>query len=119
MQRWTAKFLLLFALAGIFVSLALAVTAAPAHACCLRKSVHQCHGSDSEADQRTIHTTGCCNHDCCRAVRTSQSAHPQPSLKSDLAQNIGARVSESRSATPVTELFATQSTRAPPQIFIA
>jgi hypothetical protein len=119
MQRWTAKLLLLFALAGTFVPLALAVTAAPAHACCLRKSVHQCHGSDSETDQRSVRTTGCCSHDCCRAVRTSQSAHPQPSLKSAFVPTIDLRASESRPATPVSELFATQSTRAPPQVSIA
>jgi hypothetical protein len=117
MQRLTARFLLLFALAGTFVPLALAATAAPPHACCLRKGVHQSHGSES--DQRSVRTTGCCNHDCCRAATTSQSAHPRPSLASVIAQNVDARIAESRAGTPATELLSSQSPRAPPQVSIA
>ena len=117
MQRLTARFLFLFALVGTFVPLALAVTAAPPHACCLRQAAHQCHGT--EADQRAVRGTGCCNHDCCRAVTTSQSAHPQPALKSDFARYLDARLAESHSRTPATKLFASQSPRAPPQVSIA
>jgi hypothetical protein len=51
MRRLTARLLLLFALAGTFVPPALAATAAPPHACCIRKAAHQCHGSGPEADQ--------------------------------------------------------------------
>jgi hypothetical protein len=120
MQRLTARFLLLFALAGTFVPLALAVTAAPPHACCVRKATHQCHGSAAvESDQPAIHGTGCCNHDCCRAVTTSQSAHPQPSLASASARSVAARINESHAETPATGLLGSQSTRAPPAISIA
>jgi len=117
MQGWTARFLLLFALAGTFVPLALAATAAPPHACCLRKAPHQCHGSD--ADQRSVRSTACCNHDCCRAVTTSQCAHPQPSLASAGAHFVASRIAESPASVPATERFASQSTRAPPQISLA
>src|ERR1700685_1795711 len=117
MQRLTARFLLVLALVGTFVPLALAVTAAPVHACCLRKAIHQCHGS--APDQRTVRTTGCCNHDCCRAVTTSQSAHPRPPLASLVAPNVAARMAESRGATPATKLPASESPRAPPQASIA
>ena len=119
MQRLTAKFLLLFALVGTFLPLASAATAAPPHACCIRKAAHQCHGSLGDASERHVRSTSCCNHDCCRGVRTSQSAHPPTSLLSLFARNIGARVIDLDVETPATELLASQSSRAPPQISIA
>ena len=37
------------------------------------RRAHPCHDSAaSESDQLAIRSTGCCNHDCCRAVTTSQ-----------------------------------------------
>lgn len=117
MQRLTARLLLLFALVGTFAPLALALTAAPPHACCLRKSAHQCHGSDP--DQRTFHSTSCCQNNCRRAVTTSQWAHPQPSAAPLFARNVAARLVPSTPATPARKLFASRSTRAPPQISIA
>src|SRR5271169_1781281 len=114
MQRLIARFLLLFALAGTFVPLALAATAAPPHACCLRKSFHQCHGSDP--DERAIRSAACCNHDCCRAVTTSQCAHPQPRMTALFPQNVSARAAELNPDSPAADLSASQSTRAPPQV---
>jgi hypothetical protein len=117
MQRLTARFLLVFALVGTFVPLALAVTAAPPHACCLRKSVHQCHGSDP--DERAIRSNSCCKQNYSRAVTTSQWAHPQSSLTSFSAQTIESRQAESRVEAPANELLSSQSTRAPPQLCLA
>jgi hypothetical protein len=118
MQRLTARFLLLFALVGTFVPLALAATTAPPHACCIRKAAHQCHGSFGDLDERTVRSSSCCSHDCCRGVTTSQAGHPQPRLASDFAQNIGARVIDLKVQAPATELLASQSTRAPPHASI-
>ena len=119
MQRLTARFLLLFALAGTFVPLALAATTAPAHACCIRKT-HHCHEVASpESTQLVISATTCCDHDCCRAATTSQWANPQPGIPAVVAQNVEARIAGSQSRTPATPLFASQSTRAPPQLSIA
>jgi hypothetical protein len=117
MQRLTARFLLLFALVGTFVPLALAVAAEPPHACCLRKSVHQCHGSDP--DERAIRGNSCCNQNYSRAVTTSQWAHPQSSLASFSVRTIESRLAASRAEAPANEPFASQSTRAPPQLSIA
>jgi hypothetical protein len=117
MQRLTARFLLVFALVGTFVPLTLAITAAPPHACCLRKSAHQCHGSDP--DERVIRGNSCCNQNYSRAVTISQWAHPQPSLTSVSVQTVKTRLAESRVEAPATKLFASQSTRAPPQVSIA
>jgi hypothetical protein len=120
MHRLTARFLLLFALVGTFAPLAPAGTAAPKHACCLRKSVHQCHSPVSESDQRSISDTSCCNRsDGRRAVTTSQWAHAQPTTTAAFVQDIEARITESHTATPAAKRFSSQSTRAPPQISIA
>jgi hypothetical protein len=119
MHRLTARFLLLFTLVGTFAPLALAMTAAPPHACCLRKAAHQCHGSAPESDQRTIQDAGCCNHDSGRAVTTSQWASPQPWTTSTIAQNVEARIPDTRTDSPSSDLRASQSTRAPPPISIS
>jgi len=119
MHRLTARFLLLLALVGTFVPVALAATSAPQHACCLRIAAHQCHGSAPESDQRSVRDTACCHRDCGRAVTTSQWASPQPWAQSVIDQSIEARISESRTDSPASKLFSSQSTRAPPQISIA
>lgn len=118
MQRLTAKFLLLLTLVGTLVPLALAATISPAHACCVRHA-HRCHASSvttsvATSDQLAFHSTGCCNHDCCRAVTTSQWANPQPGVTAAFAQSADARVAESYPSTATTQLSESQSTRAPP-----
>jgi len=119
MQRLTARFLLSFAIVGAFVPLVLAVAAAPPHACCIRQAAHQCHGSFAATDQSAVRDTSCCRQDCCRAVRTSPSAHPQPRLASVLARHLNARILDFRAEASAAELLASQSPRAPPQVSIA
>ena len=94
MRRLTARLLLLFALAGTFVPPALAATAAPPHACCIRKAAPQCHGSRPEADQRTVHSTSCCNQGCGRGVTTSWSAYPESSLAVAVADHVDVRLAD-------------------------
>jgi hypothetical protein len=119
MQRLTASFLLLFALVGSFLPLAAAATTAPSHACCIRKAAHQCYGSFGDPDESTVRSTSCCGHDCCRGVRTSQSAHPQPTLPSIFALHQDVCIAESHATAPTAQLISSQSPRAPPQISIA
>jgi hypothetical protein len=119
MQRLTARFLLWFAIVGAFVPLALAAAAAPPHACCVRQAAHQCHGSFAATDQRAVRDTSCCRQDCCRAVRTSHSAHPQPTLAAVLARHLNARILDFRAEASAACLLASQSPRAPPQASIA
>ncbi len=120
MQRLIARFLLLFTLVGTFVPLALAVSATPPHACCVRKIAHQCHGSARpESDHPAVGNANCCSHDCCRGVNTSKSAHPENFLSSVLALYVDARVPDLRFETPVTEAIASKPARAPPQVSIA
>jgi hypothetical protein len=119
MQRLTARLLLLFALAGNFIPLTLAATAAPLPACCLRKA-HQCHGSVlADSDRPALRNPGCCNHDCCRAVTTSQWAHPKPRMTATFARHVEVQVAEARTGCPSADLCSSQSTRAPPEDFLA
>jgi hypothetical protein len=114
MHRLTAGILLFFALAGTFVPLALASTAAPPHACCLRKA-HHCHSSAaSQSDQLVVRATSCCNHDCCRAITTRQWASPQPLLASTFSHNVDAHIADLQATVPAKVASASQSTRAPP-----
>jgi hypothetical protein len=120
MQRVIARLLLLFSLAGAFVPLAMQAAAAPPHSCCLRKAVHRCH-EDASADRHEplAAAPGCCHHNCSRAVTTSQSAHPEPSAASafePVRQNYESNLSPGVSAS---QIFSTQSTRAPPRPAIA
>lgn len=115
MQRLIARLLLLFAVGGTFVPLAQAMTTAPAHACCLRKAAHHCHNPVSgESALLLLRSTGCCNHDCCRAVTTVRLAHPQLRMTAVSTQIIEPRDPESQPGIPAAVLFDYRSTRAPP-----
>ncbi len=116
MQRLIARLLLLFALAGTFIPLALAAAAPPPHACCVRKAAHQCHGSVPESDQLAICASGCCNRDCRRAVITSQYASPQPRATAAFLQKLGGGIANPSDSISFTQFSASQSTRAPPSI---
>ncbi|MGC2474824.1 MAG: hypothetical protein WA485_10850 [Candidatus Sulfotelmatobacter sp.] len=113
MQRLTARFLLLFALAGTFVPVALQATAAPVRACCRRNAAHHCNDS-VPSDAPVLRDIGCCNHDCCHAIATSHWAHPQPSQAAATTQNTAPRQIDLPSIVPATDIFSTRSTRAPP-----
>lgn len=96
----------------------LAATAAPPHACCIRKAAHQCHGSGPEADQRTVHSTSCCNQGCGRGVTTFRSASPESSLAVAVADHVDVRLADLSAQNPSAVLFSSQSTRAPPRVSI-
>jgi len=115
MHRLTARLLLLFALLGSLAPIALAVTAPPPHACCLRKGVHHCHDSlASESGQPVVQDSSCCHGDCARAVTTAQWAHPQPKPASFFLPANNVRLAASRPHSPATVSVEFQSTRAPP-----
>jgi len=117
MQRLIAKFLLLFALIGTIVPIAMAVTA-PQHACCIRKT-HHCHESASSDSAQLAISSQTCDHDCCRGVTTSQSANLQPGLSPAVLQIIETDITDSHPRTPTAQHSASQSTRAPPQLSLA
>ena len=119
MQRHIARFLLLFALVGNFLPLALTSTAAPIHACCLRKAAHHCHDSAGTSQQLVVSGVGCGNHDCCRGVSVSQWASPQSALTVGSVSRTEILIAASRATVPLAEPSSHQSTRAPPFTSIA
>jgi hypothetical protein len=69
MHRLTARLLLVLVLVGILAPVALAISAPPPHACCLRKPMHD-HGSHGLEFQAVM-----CGHgNCCPPVTTAQWA---------------------------------------------
>jgi hypothetical protein len=127
MRRLTARLLLLFAIAGTFVPIALAY-AAPVPSCCLRKAVHQtmhhCHeAADTEMassgeEQSTLHASATCNHECCRGAATSQSARPQSPLIANSLAVTHSRIIHAQPESPSAALATFQSTRAPPAVLL-
>ena len=117
MQRLTAKLLLLFALIGTIIPIATAVTA-PQHACCIRKT-HHCHESASSDSAQLAITSQTCEHDCCRAVSTSQWANLQLGLSPAVVQNIETYTADTHPSTPAAPHSLSLSARAPPQLSVA
>jgi hypothetical protein len=114
MQRLTARLLLLFALAGTFLPVALQATAAPTHACCRRAS-HHCHDSSAQNSEETgIRDIGCCTHDRGRALTTSHSASPQPHATARFTAQIEGSVAYRQPSLLLATPNASRSTRAPP-----
>jgi hypothetical protein len=68
MHRLIARLLLVLLLVGVFVPVALAITAVPSHACCLRKPMHGRPSHDAQFQA----PPGCCQHDCCRPLTVSR-----------------------------------------------
>lgn len=115
MHRLTARFLLLAALVGNFIPLALAITAAPPHTCCLRKAVHRCHDSlISETEQPVIRDASCCSHNCGHVVVTTRWVHAQPKLAAFSLRASKVRLAASQPDSPATAPIGFQSSRAPP-----
>lgn len=116
MRRLTATLLLLFALAGNIVPLALAATADPPHACCIRKAVHPCHGAAStESESLEIRRAACCNRDCCRAT-AARWAQTQVHLATLATPGVNARALSPYPNRHCANLLASRSTRAPPAL---
>src|SRR5271169_1905152 len=115
MHRLTARLLLFLALAGNLVPLAPAATAAPPHACCLRKGVHHCQDSlTPESEQLVIRDASCRNRDCRRAVTTAQWAYAQPKSIAFILPAITARLTGTEPNSPSNASAEFESSRAPP-----
>jgi len=120
MQRLTARLLLLIALLGTFLPVALQATVTPQHACCRRQAAHHCHDSaETNPNEPVARSAGCCNGDCCRAVTSSQWAHPQPTLTAASVQNVTAGEISTQPDRPASTFQTFRSTRAPPTFLLA
>lgn len=115
MHRLTARLLLFVALVGNLIPLALAATAPPPRACCLRKGVHHCQDSlTAESEQLAVSDAGCCTHDCRRAVTTAQWAYAQPKSIAFILPAITARLAGTDPNSPSNASAEFESSRAPP-----
>src|SRR5262249_47299073 len=120
MQRITARFLLLMALLGTVVPIAMQAKATPPHACCLRKGPHQCHESAAAHSERPVlRDAGCCNHNSGRAVTSSHWAHPLPSLNAAGAQGSIASEASNPGDEPSSLSYSLLRSRAPPLSVLA
>jgi len=117
MRRHTARSLLLVMLMGILAPSALAVLAAPAHACCLRKKSH-CHSS-RPTEELTFHAANCGQHDCCRALAATHSAKLQPSHSTKITPHCQTIHTNLNSAYSHAYFITSRSVRAPPSSAIS
>jgi hypothetical protein len=118
MRRLTAQMLLLLALAGSFLPLAMAASAASVHACCLRKSTHHCHAS-SQSQELAIGSRGCCPQGCNRGVTTSKSARPGNAPAVVYSHLADRRAPLSSFSSPTAIFVSLLSGRGPPAVSIA
>lgn len=77
MNRTIARLLLIFMLVSIIAPLALAISAEPVHACCLRSAEHHCGASATSTteDHAFNAVPTCCDHNCCRPLVRSVHAN--------------------------------------------
>jgi|SRR5580692_10710824 hypothetical protein len=115
MHRLTARVLLVLLLVGLFVPVALAIAAAPPHACCVRKAMHGRPSHDSEFNA----PQGCCQHDCCRTLTVAQWAHLNPSASTRRTPPSASLQAELRWVYFAASIKHAPSGRAPPQFSIA
>ncbi|HSZ01824.1 MAG TPA: hypothetical protein VK788_20180 [Terriglobales bacterium] len=115
MHRLTARLLLVLLLVGVFVPVALAISATPPHACCLRKPMHGRPSHDAEFQG----PPGCCQHDCCRPLTVSRTAHLTSKTCAQASPASTILQSERHPIHFAISINYAHSGRAPPQFFIA
>jgi hypothetical protein len=115
MHRLTARLLLVLLLVGVFVPVALAISATPAHACCMRKPMHGRPSHDAEFQG----PPGCCQHDCCRPLTVSRAAHLTSTTCAQATPASAILQSERQPSRLATSVNRAHSGRAPPQFSIA
>jgi len=115
MHRLTARLLLLFALLGNIVPIALAVSPTAAPKCCLRKGVHHCQTASLAGEELSLSSNSCGSHDCCRVATPAHWAHPEARNCSVAAQSVEIYRSQMRPSGLNGEAHTSLSTRAPPE----
>src|SRR5579863_3170294 len=115
MHRSTARLLLVLLLVGVFTPVALAISAAPAHACCLRKPMHGRPSHDAQFEA----PPGCCQHDCCRSLTVSRTANLTSKTCTQALSASTILQSERELIRFSASVNHAHSGRAPPQCFIA
>lgn len=117
MQRLIARLILLFAVAGSLVPLALAMAAPAPHSCCVRNAAHHCH--DSGISQLVVRDTSCCRQNCYRGVIPVRWAQAQQGDTAWSVLKLDAYVVEFQVEFQTPGMAEFQPTRGPPTSFIA
>jgi hypothetical protein len=118
MHRLTAKLLLLFALVGNLIPLAMAITAAPPRACC-RRMAHRCHVSAASEAEPVLRDPCCCNNHSRHPATTDQWAHPNtPGVQAGVPV-LERLVGNSEFAFAGAQTASLHSSRAPPSFSIS
>ncbi|HTU41468.1 MAG TPA: hypothetical protein VMF10_07140 [Candidatus Aquilonibacter sp.] len=119
MHRLTARLLLVFALAGNLIPLAMALTAAPPRACCLRMA-HRCHESaTAEGGRLFVQDPCCCNNRSRHAATTAQWAHPKSRSGHSFLPAVERLARSIQSPFAGAQAASLHSSRAPPVFSIA
>jgi hypothetical protein len=123
MQRLVARFLLTFVLVGVLVPAGLAATAPNPHACCKRRAMADAPAGGVQAARMQAARTqigalpGCCNHDCCRSVTTTQWADVSRPVARQYALVLSPALPELQGGSPATAIDRIHFGRAPPLRF--
>jgi len=115
MRRLTARLLLIVLLVGVFVPVALAISAPPPHACCKRKPLDNSASHDCEFQAAPT----CCQHDCYRPLTVSHWVHLGPRSSAHVIDPSATLLLELRPVHRTVNLDASHSVRAPPPSSIA
>ncbi|MBZ5704801.1 MAG: hypothetical protein LAN63_05565 [Acidobacteriia bacterium] len=113
MHHLTARFLLILLLVGTFAPVALAISAPPPHACCMRKM----HSHSSPETEFCALDVG--GHDCCRPLTVSHAAQLRPQRGTHAVPASAAQLPQLRPVGATADVNAAHSVRAPPSFSIA
>jgi hypothetical protein len=114
MHRLTARLVLVLLLVGIFAPVALAFSATPPHACCLRKPLHRGDASHSQFSAVANNS-----RNCCPPVTTAQWASPGISVNAQRSLLVAALQTDPLSFHHSRDLRLSPCVRAPPTFSIA
>ena len=114
MHRLTASLLLVLLLAGTLAPVALAISVAPPHACCLRKPQR-----DKGSHDFSFRAPNCCRHDCCRSLTVSHWSYLWTWTKSYISPPSATLRSELHPFNLPKTLHFSRPVRAPPKFSIS
>jgi hypothetical protein len=118
MYRLTARLLLLFALAGNVIPLAMAAKSEPPRACCMRNA-HHCHESSASETGPVLLDPCCCRNHARRATTTTIWVHPEELTSGAISPAVELLAERIPFFSVEGQSVGVHSSRAPPQLSIA
>jgi hypothetical protein len=109
MYRLTARLMLVFLLAGVFVPVGMAISVPLPHACCMRKAMHD-HGSGVSE----VQAVGGRDHNCCPPFATAHWAELGPGIDSGTDSLLAYLAPDSHPTLRSNLIHALRPVRGPP-----